>query len=157
MIILRLVSLLLLELMMMVTIEVDLSHLDNLGPSMPEIRKLGLSYMAQDMTRTVDKLSPIDQGTLHKWFIAELTDTQAKIKSPAKYVGDVNYGHSQRPGRFIPGVWQGDKFRYKKGAKTGMVLKASHVKGQHFIEKAINQVVPRKDEHFKKAISEVLG
>ena len=141
----------------MVTIDVDMSQLDKFGPAMPEIRKTAMNLIALDTQRTVDKLSPVDEGVLHKWFIAEQSDSQVVIKSPAHYVGFVNYGHPQRPGRFIPGVWKGDKFRYKKGAKTGMVLKKPHVEGQHFIEEAIKQVTPRIDDHFKKAISEVLG
>jgi len=140
----------------MVTVEVDLSKVDKFGPKMPEIRRVGLKRIALDMQRTVDKLSPIDEGLLHKWFIAELGDDHAKIKSPAKYVGPVNYGHSQRVGRFIPGSWNGDKFNYDPSSKTGMVLKQSWVEGQHFIEKAISNVNPRIDDHMKTAIAEVL-
>ena len=145
------------EQMKMVEVIVDLSKVDKFGPKMPEIRKVGLKNIALDMTRTVDKLSPVDEGLLHKWFVAELSDSQAVIKSPAHYVGFVNYGHSQTPGRFIPGSWNGDKFKYNPDSKTGMVLKASHVQGQHFIETAIKQVNPRIDDHMKTAISEVLG
>ena len=141
----------------MVTIEVDLSHLDKFGPKMPEIRREGLKLSALDMQRTVDKLSPIDEGLLHKWAITDKSDTSYTIQSPAKYVGFVNYGHSQRPGRFIPGVWNGKHFEYKPGAKTGMVLKQPRVEGQHFIERAIDQVTPRIDDHFKTAIAKVLG
>ena len=140
----------------MVTVEVDLSGLDKFGPKMPEIRREGLKLSALDMQRTVDLFSPIDQGVLHKWFIAESSDSQYTIRSPAKYVGFVNYGHSQRPGRFVPGVWNGGKFRYNPGAKTGMVLKAPFVRGQHFVEKAVNDVTPRIDEHFMVAIEKVL-
>lgn len=141
---------------MMVQVTVDLSHLDKFGPKMPEIRREGLKLVALDMQRTVDKLSPVDEGVLHKWFIAEQSDSRAVIKSPAHYVGWVNDGHPQRPGRFVPGVWNGGKFRYKSGAKTGMVLKKSYVPGQKFVERAIKQVEPRVDDHFKTAIEKVL-
>ena len=140
----------------MVEVIVDLSRLDKFGPKMPEIRRMGLGLVAQDMQRTADIMSPIDEGHLHKWFIANASDSQYTIKSPAHYVGSVNYGHSQRPGRFIPGAWQGDRFKYNPDSKTGMVLKASHVKGQHFIERAITEVTPRIDDHFKTAIASVL-
>ena len=140
----------------MVTIEVDLSKVDKFGPKMPEIRRESLNLIALDMQRTADKMSPVDEGHLHKWFIAEKSDSMARVKSPAQYVGFVNYGHSQQPGRFIPGSWSGGKFKYSPGAKTGMVLKASHVKGQHFIEKSISNVTPRIDSHFKAAIAKVL-
>ena len=141
----------------MVQVTLDLSQYDDLGPRMKEVRQRGLQLVALDMQRTVDKLSPIDEGVLHKWFVAELSEDHATIKSPAKYVGPVNYGHSQRVGRFIPGSWNGDKFKYNPDSKTGMVLKQPWVEGQHFIEKAITHVTPRIDDHFNTAISEVLG
>ena len=140
----------------MVEVIVDLSHLDKFGPKMPEIRRQGLDFVALDMQRTVDKLSPIDEGVLHKWSITDKTDNSRTIHSPAKYVGFVNYGHSQQPGRFIPGTWSGNKFKYDRSSKTGMVLKRPYVEGQHFIERAITQVTPRIDDHFKKAIEQVL-
>jgi hypothetical protein len=143
--------------MLMVTIDVDLSHLDKFGPKMKDIRTRGLDLVALDMQRTVDQLSPIDEGLLHKWAITDKSDDSRTIHSPARYVGFVNYGHSQKPGRFIPGYWKDDHFEYVPGLKMGMVLKKSHVPGQHFIEKAISNVTPRIDEHFKSAISEVLG
>ena len=141
----------------MVQVIVDLSQYDNLGPRMKDIREKGLDFVALDMQRTVDKLSPIDEGLLHKWAITDKTENSRTIHSPAKYVGFVNYGHSQQPGRFIPGSWGSKGFEYIPGAKTGMVLKKSYVEGQHFVERAISQVTPRIDSHFKKAISEVLG
>ncbi len=139
-----------------VTVDIDMAQYKDLGPSMPEIRRRGLERIAQDTQKTVDKLSPIDEGVLHKWFIHKLTDDEAVIKSPAHYVGPVNYGHSQRPGRFIPGTWKKGKFRYDPKAEGGMVLKRSFVPGQHFIERSIEDVKPRIDEHFKVVISEVL-
>ena len=141
----------------MVQVTLDLSQYDDLGPRMKEVRQRGLQLVAWDMQRTVDKLSPIDEGLLHKWAIPEMDDTHAVIHSPAYYVGWVNDGHPQRPGRFIPGSWNGDKFKYNPDSKTGMVLKKSWVEGQHFVEKAITTVNPRIDDHFKSAIAEVLG
>ena len=152
---------------MMVEVIVDLSGLDKFGPKMPEIRKLGLKYTALDMQRTVDTLSPIDEGLLHKWFIAEQTDSQVVIKSPAKYVGFVNYGtsaHMIRPVNAKALHWTGSTTVVSGGGvtmtgKKGAFSKGHRVRGiagRHFIEKAIDQVNPRIDDHFKKAISEVL-
>lgn len=53
------------------------------------------------------------------------------------YAPYVEYGHSQQPGRFVPGAWAGGRFVYQPGASTGMVLKASWVEGRHFFEGAI--------------------
>lgn len=52
------------------------------------------------------------------------------------YAKWVNEGHRQQPGRFVPGVWSGSHFRYVPGASTGMVLKASFVRGSNFFDKA---------------------
>lgn len=60
------------------------------------------------------------------------------IGTSVKYAKWVNDGHKQRPGRFIPGVWEGNHFRYIPGAKTGMVLKASFVEGSHFFDKSVD-------------------
>lgn len=69
----------------------------------------------------------------------------------AKYVED---GHAQEIGRFIPGVWNGDKFTFIKGAKdkgitTGMVLKAEWVPGKHYFMAAWWRWVYEKDELIK--------
>ena len=61
--------------------------------------------------------------------------------SEEEYTPWVNDGHSQQPGRFIPGEWNGNRFIYKPGAKTGMVLKKSYVKGLHFMEAGLDKTV----------------
>ena len=152
----------------MVTIEVDMSQLDEFGPKMPEIRHEGLKLVALDMQRTVDKLSPVDEGLLHKWFIAEASDSQYTLRSPAKYVGFVNYGtgpYFLRPKNKKALHWAGASYsaNFYTGhvSKTGGAFSKGHMMpskpGQHFIEKAIDEVNPRIDDHFKTAISEVLG
>lgn len=61
-----------------------------------------------------------------------------EISTSVEYARWVNDGHSQRPGRFIPGNFDGNgTFRYVPGASTGMVLKKSHVEGSHFFDKAV--------------------
>ena len=59
-----------------------------------------------------------------------------EIGTRVEYARWVNDGHSQQPGRFIPGVWSGDRFIYTPGADSGMVLKASFVEGSHFFDHA---------------------
>lgn len=57
------------------------------------------------------------------------------------YAAYVNDGHwTNTKGvetRFVPGSWQGDRFVYEPGAKTGMVLKQHWVEGAHYWESAI--------------------
>lgn len=58
------------------------------------------------------------------------------IGTNVEYAVYVNDGHSQQPGRFVPGRWVGQRFIYEPGAKSGMVLKASFVEGSHFFDHA---------------------
>ena len=122
----------------------------------PVIRK-GLELSGQDLINNLQRSSPVQEGLLKQWFFAEKGDTQVKIQSPARYARWVNDGHSQQPGRYIPGSWNGDRFKYNPKSKTGMVLKKSFVPGQHFVEKGMKQTEARIEEFFKIAISEELG
>ena len=133
----------------MVTVTVDISEkLTDLGGLSKEMIREGMKKTSQDLIRNLQIRSPVDHGLLKQWAVTSQTDTEIEIKSPAKYAGYVNYGHSQQPGRFIPGTWQGDKFRYNPKAKTGMVLKKSHVSGKHFVEASIRATQPRIKEFF---------
>ena len=62
------------------------------------------------------------------------------IGTNVEYAAWVNDGHRQKPGRFVPGYWEGSHFRYMPGAKTGMVLKASFVQGSHYFDKAVQAI-----------------
>lgn len=64
------------------------------------------------------------------------------IGTNVKYAEWVNDGHRQKPGRFVPGYWEGKHFRYSPGAKSGMVLKASFVAGSHYFDRSV-QVLER--------------
>lgn len=141
----------------MVIVDVDLSHLKRFGPAMPKIQQRGLQLVGLDLLKPLQRYSPVDKGLLRQWAIVSQSQSEVKIQSPAYYADWVNDGHSQQPGRFIPGSWNGDKFVYKPGAKTGMVLKKSHVSGKHFVEKSIQEVKPRIEQNFQVAINEVLG
>jgi hypothetical protein len=64
------------------------------------------------------------------------------IGTNVEYAKWVNDGHRQQPGRFVPGFWEGNHFRYSPGAKSGMVLKASFVQGSHYFDKSV-QILER--------------
>jgi hypothetical protein len=132
----------------MVTIDVDLSQLKDLGELTKESIREGMKLTAQDLIRNLQIRSPVDYGLLKQWTVTEQSDTEITIQSPAEYARWVNYGHPQQPGRFIPGIWKGDKFRYKQNAKTGMVLKKSYVPGKHFVEASMKATQPRIKEFF---------
>lgn len=64
-----------------------------------------------------------------------------EIGTHAHYASYVNDGHWTNPQgvavRFVPGVWNGDKFQYIPGAKIGMILKQHWVEGRHYWDSAL--------------------
>ena len=64
-----------------------------------------------------------------------------EVGTNVKYASYVNDGHWLNgkgiESRFVPGVWNGDKFIYTPGAKTGMVLKQKWIEGSHYWDSAI--------------------
>lgn len=136
----------------MVQIEVDTSHLKQFGPAMPKIMKVGMNLIGQDMVNKLQRNSPVDQGLLKSWAIVEQSASMIKIRSPAKYARAQNYGskHMIRPKDKKALHWGGDPGFFSKGHMI-------NITGKHFVEKSIEQVKPRIDEHFQVAINEVLG
>ena len=94
--------------------------------------------------------TPVDFGTLQAFwktsenysYIVEQSKNgfEVTLINRAIYATWVNDGHKQRPGRFIPGRWEGTHFRYDPNADSGMVLKNSWVQGRFFVEKSILQL-----------------
>ena len=142
---------------MKVQIELDMSDYQQLGPLMPKVIRRGVDQTAHYLIDRLQVNSPVDTGYLKGgWFRYKDTESMVDIRSPAKYAIFVNDGHSQQPGRFIPGEWKGNKFRYDSQSKTGMVLKASSVKGKKFVEKSIQSTTARLDSIWIKSIQDVL-
>lgn len=99
----------------------------------------------------IESLGNVDTGKLLASFTKgasgniwelNLSGLTLTIGTNVKYAKWVNDGHRQKPGRFIPGFWEGNHFRYSPGAKSGMVLKASFVAGSHYFDKSV-QVLER--------------
>jgi len=83
-------------------------------------------------------LNSFHRGSEDNVYELDEGDLSLEIGTNVKYAGWVNDGHRQKPGRFIPGTWNGDgKFRYDPSADTGMVLKERWVEGKHYIEDAV--------------------
>lgn len=105
-----------------------------------------------DIVRSyIESLGNVDTGKLLALFTKgasgniwelNLGGLTLTIGTNVKYAKWVNDGHRQKPGRFIPGFWEGNHFRYSPGAKSGMVLKASFVAGSHYFDKSV-QVLER--------------
>lgn len=64
-----------------------------------------------------------------------------EVGTNVEYASYVNDGHWTNPKgvdtRWVPGYWNGDKFTYAPGAKTGMLLHQKWVEGKHFWESSI--------------------
>lgn len=152
--------------MVRVQITVDSSKMQNISQHLPQIRKKGLNYSAQGMLRHLKMNSPVDHGLLKSWFFENFSDDQVEIKTPAKYARFVNDGTGIYNGRSIIRPKNGSSvLRFKPGKKwNGPVSKDGYVylrwsrgqKGQHFVEKSIEQTQRELAGYFIKAIHEVL-
>lgn len=64
-----------------------------------------------------------------------------EVGTNVEYASYVNDGHWTNPkgvkARWVPGSWNGSKFTYSPGAKTGMLLKQQWITGKHYWEGAI--------------------
>lgn len=73
----------------------------------------------------------------------DMGDLLLEVGTNVEYAWWVENGHKQQPGRFIPGSFDAQgRFVYEKGAKTGIVLKASMVKGRHYFDHSVTVFEP---------------
>lgn len=117
------------------------------GKTLEEIGEKFLDIVQQSIQRagnidTERLLGSFTKGGDGNVFELDTGALTLTIGTSVEYAKWVNKGHGQQPGRFVPGVWSGSHFTYIPGAKTGMVLKASFVKGSHYFDKSI-QVLER--------------
>lgn len=80
-----------------------------------------------------------------------------EIGTAVEYAQWVNDGHKQRPGRFIPGEWKGERFIYTPGASTGMVLKADWVEGKHYWEAALRTMEAMMPKYVEAKLNQWLS
>ena len=113
-----------------------------------------IGKVAQEIAKKLHQMlitnTPVDFGTLQAFWQTEEnysyiiekrgSSYEVTLINKAIYATWVNDGHKQRPGRFIPGYWEGNHFRYDPNADSGMVLKKPWVQGRFFVEKSILQV-----------------
>ena len=107
--------------------------------------------------------TPVDFGTLQAFWRTDENYAYAvdqtsngfmvTLYNRAQYSTWVNDGHRQRPGRFIPGYWEGNHFRYDPTAYGGMVLKRSWVQGRFFVEKSIVETEFTMEKYIEKQLN----
>ena len=115
--------------------------------SLQETYKRIAKQLAKTLLKRIKGLTPVDQYDLiTAWdrnkFLVIPTSTgyEVLLTNETEYAVYVNDGHRQKPGRFIPGYWEGTHFRYDPNANGGMVLRQPWVKGRFFVEKGILQL-----------------
>ncbi len=86
-------------------------------------------------------LNSFQKGNENNVWIFNDGKLSLEVGTNVEYAAYVNDGHwtckKGEIGRFVPGIWEGDKFIYQKGAKTGMYLKQQWVEGRHYWESAL--------------------
>lgn len=144
-------------------VEIDVTELKNFSDKMRkaaggDFHKAIAEFMdgiGFEMLRVIEdeiiRLQAVDKRQLLNSFhkgssegIYELNegDLTLEIGTNVEYAQFVNDGHWANPQgiewRFVPGYWTGNgKFRYQKGAKTGMVLHQQYISGRHYMEHSI--------------------
>jgi hypothetical protein len=126
-----------------------------------------ISEAAREITRKLHdmliKHTPVDFGTLQAFWQTEenyayTVERLAKgfkvtLYNRAEYATWVNDGHRQRPGRYIPGYFEGGKFRYDPNADGFIVLSKSWVEGRFFVEKSVVESEPSVEKFIEKQLN----
>ena len=134
---------------MQISLDLDTSKLGQLDGLGKRVQKNVLKQAAQDMTRFLMQNSPVDHGLLKSWFIASLTDTQAHIKSPAKYA--IYQDQGTRPYLIYPKkrngwlYWEGAPHPVKRVAHPGIM-------GKHFVMNSFLEVEQRTPGYLARAL-----
>ena len=94
-------------------------------------------------------------------FIAQEGGLQIEVGTNVEYASFVNDGHwlNQRgvDMRWVPGEWQGERFIYQPGAKTGMLLKQKWIEGSHYFDDAIRLMERMAPQFMERKIEQWLG
>lgn len=94
-------------------------------------------------------LNSFHKGSEDGVWLINVDGLTLEVGTSIDYAGYVNDGHwtveKGKSGRWVPGRWEGDRFIYEPGAKTGMYLKQQWVPGAHYWESALrilNEIYP---------------
>ena len=94
-------------------------------------------------------------------FIAQEGGLQIEVGTNVEYCVFVNDGHWLNPKgvdmRWVPGEWQGERFIYQPGAKTGMLLKQKWIEGSHYFDDAIRLMERMAPQFMERKIEQWLG
>jgi hypothetical protein len=141
----------------------------------PEEKKKELLKLAYMLDREILLEVPVDTGRLRSSFSLALGSTDSKesptgegvegkvlMTTDSIEVGTmVSYAQAINDGfvidqRFVPGIWNGQKFKYDPNAKTGMMLHPQFVLGKHYMEKGFQAFESKAREELEKWIQNML-
>lgn len=94
-------------------------------------------------------------------FIAQEGGLQIEVGTNVEYASFVNDGHWLNPRgvdmRWVPGEWQGERFIYQPGAKTGMLLKQKWIEGSHYFDDALRLMERMAPQFMEQKMEQWLG
>ena len=94
-------------------------------------------------------------------FIAQEGGLQIEVGTNVEYASFVNDGHWLNPRgvdmRWVPGEWQGERFIYQPGAKTGMLLKQKWIEGSHYFDDATRLMERMAPQFMERKMEQWLG
>ena len=103
------------------------------------VMEAGMKRLAQRGVDIAKKNTPVDKGQLRRsWVIREASPLRAVIVNYASYAEYVEYGHRQKPGRFVP--------------KLGKRLKHSWVRGQFYAKRSEEAIRKNADKIMRPAV-----
>lgn len=113
--------------------------LDALGIELIDlIQKEVISLQVVDTRKLLQSFAKGSEGNVWRYSDGGLT---LEVGTALHYARYVNNGHWLNPKgvseRFVPGEWNGDRFVYIPGAKTGMVLKQKYVDPRPYWDNAM--------------------
>ncbi|MCM64883.1 HK97 gp10 family phage protein [Listeria monocytogenes] len=100
-----------------------------------------ISSETVDTRRLLNSFSKTGTGNV---FIMSSSGMSLEVGTNVNYAWYVNDGHftlnpnSGKDRRWVPGYWEGDRFTYDPGAKTGMLLTIKWIDGTNYWDIAIS-------------------
>jgi hypothetical protein len=112
-----------------------------------------LLKMAYRTVRGTKLLTPVDTGDLrNRWDVGSVKRSgqylYVEIINSLEYASYVEDGHWQHK-RWLPGIFSRNKFKYVRGAKTGIMLREKWIPGRYMARISIakiQQEIPRRYE-----------
>lgn len=132
--------------------------LDGLGMEFLRIvQDLIIDRNATDTRNLLSSFEHDAENGIYKLSEGNLT---LEVGTNVEYASYVNNGHWLNPKgvetRFVPGHWDGERFIYEPGAKTGMLLCQKWVEGSHYWDDAINMLEKNAPEFMEAKIQQWL-